>query len=72
MLVIFCRLGEEGQIQKISYNNQVRDSIQNMPAEKVNHFYKAMKIYNDLLYENDILLKLEPGECTTLTSCFHQ
>ena len=57
------RLNDNGEIDQINYNNQIRDTIQNLPADQVVQVYKAMKAYDDLLYheKNAITYKLKPG-----------
>ena len=59
----FClRLNDKGDIDRISYSNQVRDSFMTTLApEKVKPFYKALLLMDKLLYENVLHYKLNAG-----------
>ena len=57
------RLAEDGDINRISYSNQVRDSFMTTLApDKVKPFYKALLLMDKLLYENVVLYKLNAGK----------
>ncbi|CAH1797489.1 unnamed protein product, partial [Owenia fusiformis] len=53
---------KEGELERINFNQQVRDSYMNIPVEQVRPFYTAMKNFNDALYNNSIRIKMEPGD----------
>ena len=56
------RLDGIGDVDRISYSNQVRDSFMTTLApEKVKPFYKALLLMNKLLYDNAINYKLNAG-----------
>ena len=56
------RLDGNGDVDRISYSNQVRDSFMTTLApEKVKPFYKALLLMNKLLYDNAITYKLNAG-----------
>ena len=56
------RLDGNGDVDRISYSNQVRDSFMTTLApEKVKPFYKALLLMNKLLYDNAINYKLNAG-----------
>ena len=56
------RLNDKGDIDRISYSNQVRDSFMTTLApEKVKPFYKALLLMDKLLYENVLHYKLNAG-----------
>ena len=58
----FCRLDENGEINRISYSNQVRDSFMTTVApDNVKQFYKALLLMDKLLYENVLHYKLNAG-----------
>ncbi|XP_025030981.1 gamma-butyrobetaine dioxygenase isoform X2 [Python bivittatus] len=55
---------EKGQVVRINFNNATRDTIFDIPAEKVKPFYAALKDYVDLLnsVDNKYSYKMKPGE----------
>ena len=57
-------LSHDGEPERINYNNQVRDYYLTLPAEAVTSLYKAMKAYDDLLYDRGSLvdIKLNDGK----------
>ncbi|CAH1797488.1 unnamed protein product, partial [Owenia fusiformis] len=52
----------DGELQRVTLNQQSRDSHMRVPLEQVTPFYTAMKNYNDALYNNSIRIKMEPGD----------
>ncbi|NXG52932.1 BODG dioxygenase, partial [Psilopogon haemacephalus] len=56
-----------GQAVRINYNNATRDTVFDIPAEKVRPFYAALKEFNDLLNstEHKFTYKLKPGDVVT-------
>ncbi|RLV91442.1 hypothetical protein DV515_00014108 [Chloebia gouldiae] len=56
-----------GQATRINYNNATRDTVFDIPAEKVRPFYAALKEFNDLLNspEHKFTYKLKPGDILT-------
>ncbi|XP_076066288.1 gamma-butyrobetaine dioxygenase-like [Oratosquilla oratoria] len=59
-------LDNEGQMQRINVSSQSRDSIMDLDVDEVFTFYEAIKTYNDILYENSIRVKLQPGDILVL------
>ena len=56
------RLDEHGNVNRISYSQQVRDSFMTtLPPENVKAFYKALTLMDKLLYENTLHYKLNAG-----------
>ncbi|XP_015670875.1 gamma-butyrobetaine dioxygenase [Protobothrops mucrosquamatus] len=55
---------EKGQVVRINFNNATRDTIFDIPAEKVKPFYAALKDYVDLLNSTDYKYsyKMKPGD----------
>uniref|UniRef100_A0A8D0BDS5 gamma-butyrobetaine dioxygenase n=1 Tax=Salvator merianae TaxID=96440 RepID=A0A8D0BDS5_SALMN len=55
---------DKGQVVRINFNNATRDSIFDIPVEKVKPFYTALKDYVDLLNstDNKYTYKMKPGE----------
>ncbi|XP_044281694.1 gamma-butyrobetaine dioxygenase isoform X2 [Varanus komodoensis] len=55
---------ENGQVTRINFNNATRDTIFDVPAEKVKPFYAALRNYVDLLnsVDNKYTYKMKPGE----------
>ncbi len=50
-------------MDKITYNNQVRDFTVNLPIDQVTPLYEALRAFDDALYSprNVIRLKLREG-----------
>ena len=61
--MLFLRLDDEGTIQSVNYNNQMRSQFLNLPLNEVQPLYNALKLFDDLCYDNEYLinLKLKPG-----------
>ncbi|NXI00349.1 BODG dioxygenase, partial [Pachycephala philippinensis] len=57
-------MDSRGQAIHINYNNATRDTVFDIPAEKVKPFYAALKELNDLLNsaEHKFTYKLKPGD----------
>uniref|UniRef100_A0ACB8G4M2 Gamma-butyrobetaine dioxygenase n=1 Tax=Sphaerodactylus townsendi TaxID=933632 RepID=A0ACB8G4M2_9SAUR len=55
---------DKGQVIRINFNNATRDSILDIPAEKVKPFYAALKDFVNLLnsVENKYTYKMKLGE----------
>ena len=43
------------------YSNQTRDSFLNIPIERVDPFLRALRKFDDLMYQNHITFKLKAG-----------
>lgn len=56
------RLDSNNDVCCVSLNNAVRDSFLDLPAHKVKGFYSAMKLFNDILYDNSLVFKMDTGE----------
>ena len=56
-------MDDEGIIQSLNYNNQMRSQFLNLPIEKIQPLYNALKLFDDICYDNEYLinLKLKPG-----------
>ncbi|XP_068801410.1 gamma-butyrobetaine dioxygenase [Struthio camelus] len=56
-----------GQAVRINYNNATRDTVFDIPAEKVRPFYAALKEFDDLLNstEHKFTYKMKPGDVVT-------
>lgn len=61
---LFHSVDARGQAVRINYNNATRDTVFDIPAEKVRPFYAALKEFNDLLNstEHKFTCKLKPGQ----------
>ncbi|XP_035662137.1 gamma-butyrobetaine dioxygenase-like [Branchiostoma floridae] len=57
-------LDDQGNVESINYNDQVRDSILDLPAEQVQPLYDALKAYNTIMYlpRNCVRHKMAAGE----------
>nr|XP_056707455.1 gamma-butyrobetaine dioxygenase [Euleptes europaea] len=57
-------IDDRGQVVRINFNNATRDTILDIPAEKVKPFYAALKDFVNLLNsaENKYTYKMKPGE----------
>ncbi|XP_068241831.1 gamma-butyrobetaine dioxygenase-like [Palaemon carinicauda] len=66
-------LDSQKEVVRIAVNNAIRDSYIDLPAEKVKHFYSAMKLFNDILYDNSLVFKMDSGDMMTLDNvrCLH-
>ncbi|XP_068238020.1 gamma-butyrobetaine dioxygenase-like [Palaemon carinicauda] len=60
------QLDEEGNISRLNISSQSRDSLMDLDAEGVLLFYKALKAFNDILYEISIRVKTKPGDMLVL------
>ena len=64
----FCRLNSSGEVERIIDNNPVRDTFLTVPVEKVQPLYKALRLFDSLLYDpsNMVKFKLKPGNDSIL------
>ena len=62
-LLLFNRLDHNDEIVSINYNNQVRDKFGNIPLEKVQLVYNALKLFDDVVHSEEMCIsfKLKPG-----------
>ncbi|KAM3919980.1 gamma-butyrobetaine dioxygenase [Leptodactylus fuscus] len=60
-------LDPSGELLRINFNNATRDSVLNVPPEKVQPFYSALKEFVDLMNqpENTFYYKMRPGQVVT-------
>uniref|UniRef100_A0A1I8GXY2 TauD domain-containing protein n=1 Tax=Macrostomum lignano TaxID=282301 RepID=A0A1I8GXY2_9PLAT len=60
-------LTSDGEYEMICYNNQVRDTYLNMPADQVQLFYDALKAFDTLLHgeQCSVSTKLKEGDIVT-------
>lgn len=58
----------EGNFKQVYYNDQVRASYLNVPVEKVQDVYRAIKLFHQTLYKNNISTKLRDGEVVTFNN----
>ncbi|XP_039293194.1 gamma-butyrobetaine dioxygenase-like [Nilaparvata lugens] len=58
---------EDGIIERINFSQPQRDSFMNMPLEKVQCWYNALRIFSQKLYspEYSVQYMLEPGQILT-------
>lgn len=63
-LLFLNSIDDKGQVVRINFNNATRDTILDIPAEKVKPFYAALKNFVNLLnrVENKYTYKMKPGE----------
>ena len=61
----FCSTKENGEVDRINYNNQVRHTSLDIPLSDVKPLYDALKLFDDLCYQSDnhVKIKLESGMC---------
>nr|XP_019954944.1 PREDICTED: gamma-butyrobetaine dioxygenase [Paralichthys olivaceus]XP_019954945.1 PREDICTED: gamma-butyrobetaine dioxygenase [Paralichthys olivaceus] len=57
----------KGRVQRINFNNATRDSVLDLPVHQVQPFYRAMKLFCDIMSrpENVVDYKMEPGDIAT-------
>ncbi|XP_072277928.1 gamma-butyrobetaine dioxygenase [Pyxicephalus adspersus] len=60
-------LDQNGELLRINFNNATRDSVLNIPAEKVQPFYSSLKEFVSLMNspENTFCFKMKPGQVVT-------
>lgn len=54
-------LNRDGKVIRVN-NSQLRDSFLDVPAEKVKSWYKALRLYNKIMYQEATRFKLQDGE----------
>ncbi|XP_027708423.1 gamma-butyrobetaine dioxygenase isoform X2 [Vombatus ursinus] len=61
------RVDNKGQVIRINFNNSTRDTIFDIPVEKVQPFYAALKEFVDLMNNkgNKFTFKMHPGDVIT-------
>nr|XP_054296313.1 gamma-butyrobetaine dioxygenase isoform X2 [Pongo pygmaeus] len=61
------RLDDKGQVVRINFNNATRDTIFDVPVERVQPFYAALKEFVDLMNskESKFTFKMNPGDVIT-------
>ena len=66
------RLDEQGNVQRVNYNNQVRDQYPVTSMDETHKLYKALKCFNDIAYDKKVMIKhkLRPGKNFQLTVFF--
>ena len=59
-----CSVNANGELEQVKSSNQSRDSMLNVPLEHVYPLYKALRLFDDTLYDpaNIIRFKLEEGK----------
>ncbi|KAM5138556.1 gamma-butyrobetaine dioxygenase [Mantella aurantiaca] len=60
-------LDPNGNLLRINFNNATRDSVLNIPAERVQPFYSSLKEFVNLMNkpENTFCYKMKPGQVVT-------
>ncbi|XP_071831371.1 gamma-butyrobetaine dioxygenase-like [Apostichopus japonicus] len=58
----------EGNFKQVYYNDQVRASYLDVPVDKVQDVYRAMKLFHQTLYKHNISIKLRDGEVVTFNN----
>lgn len=56
------RLNSDKEVVQVAVNNAIRDSHLDLPANKVKTFYSALKLFNDILYDNSANFKMDSGK----------
>ncbi|XP_071530346.1 gamma-butyrobetaine dioxygenase-like [Panulirus ornatus] len=66
-------LNSDNEVIRVAVNNAIRDSHLDLPSHKVKSFYVAMKLLNDILYDNSVRFKMDAGDMMTLDNvrCLH-
>ena len=62
--LFFNSLDKYGLVQRVNYNNQVRDQFPVASLDDTHKMYKALKRFNDIAYSKDVMIKhkLKPGK----------
>ncbi|XP_036734968.1 gamma-butyrobetaine dioxygenase [Manis pentadactyla] len=60
-------LDDKGQVVRINFNNATRDTIFDVPVERIQPFYAALKEFVDLMNckESKFTFKMDPGDVIT-------
>lgn len=60
-------LDDKGQVTRINFNNATRDTVFDVPVERVQPFYAALKEFVDLMNckESKFTFKMNPGDVIT-------
>ncbi|KAM7084652.1 gamma-butyrobetaine dioxygenase [Molossus nigricans] len=60
-------LDDKGEVVRINFNNATRDTVFDVPVEKVQPFYEALKHFVDLMNceESKFTFKMNPGDVIT-------
>lgn len=60
----YYSVDNEGRVVRINYNNATRDSVLDLPLDKVQLFYTSLKAYVELMTqpENMVTYTMQPGE----------
>lgn len=61
MIDFRCSLDYEGNVSQICHSIPQRDTFFSIDVEKVDDWYASLKAFIDLLYEEAIYFKTEPG-----------
>lgn len=59
-------LDYEGNVSRIMHSIPQRDSFFSIDAEKVDEWYKSLKLFVDLLYDEAVYFKTEPGSFSNI------
>lgn len=63
--MLFClipfSLDDNGNVSRITHSVTKRDSFFSIEVEQVDEWYNSWKIFIDLLYEEAVYFKTEPG-----------
>lgn len=62
IVVVFTSLDYEGNVERINHSIPQRDTFFSIDAEKVDDWYRSLRIFIDMLYEEAIYFKTEPGD----------
>lgn len=54
---------ERGDLVQVRWNNDDRSAMDNWAPEDVEKFYKAIRVWNKVLLDNQFVIKLVPGTC---------
>lgn len=62
--IFYLSLDKHGNVQRVNYNNQVRDQFPVTSLDDTHKLYKALKRFNDIAYDKTIMIKhkLQPGK----------
>lgn len=58
----FFRLNNNQEVIRIAVNHAIRDSHMDIPPESVKAFYSALKLFNEIIYDNALNFKMDSGE----------
>ena len=65
---MYFSLNRSGELERINHSVPQRDSFLNIPVENVEIWYRAMKKFVQIIHEEAVIFKTEPGDILTFNN----